>query len=560
MKKIFIIAAAVAAMLSGVSCQKEQPIGGGMFSKEAEVSFTVNVPSQVETKAIAQAENVDVVYYQIWSTPEDATKEAVLLYPTKDMEGTCAEAAAKRNDKTDQVEATISVTLVKDQTYTFIFWAQNTAFEGYNTTDLRAIEIDYSKFGGNNDACDAFYAYEQIEVKGAIERTITLTRPFAQLNFGASAMTCDLGNVDLGNTRVVVSKLSTVLNTATGFGDGTKVAENVEFKASRLASDAKLVTETGSYNWVKMDYMLMQEGQDNVTVEASFDVGIPGIDKPVTHKLTSVPLKKNHRTNIVGDLFTTNAKLTIIVDERFVDEEGNLNPDIVIVTNPSTAQKATAEGKDILLSNNLTVTSGETLGNAPIAGYVTGLYQNGGVIDGNGNTISVEGDNTFGVVTSGGKIMNATFDSAKRAVYVQKATEDIILENVTFTDEVGYALNTGTAGNADVKIYATDCNFIGWTSFSGVESATFTNCSFAFGSYWQNDGYDASYDRHIKPYVNTTFVNCDFCKDFYVDLSALAPGQTVILEGCTVEGVALTSSSKDLLQWESYSDSAVEIK
>ena len=333
MKKIMI--SAVAAIVALASCQKEQPIGGGMFSKEAEVSFTVNVPSQVETKSIAQADYINGVYYQIWSTPEDATKEAVKLYPTEEMETAdgkaCAWVKAEKNTQTDQVEATISVTLVKDQTYTFIFWAQNTAFEGYNTTDLRAIEIDYSKFGENNDACDAFYAYEQIEVKGAIEREITLTRPFAQLNFGASAMTCDLGNVDLGNTRVVVSKLSTVLNTATGFGDGTKVAENVEFKASkdsRLASDAKLVTETGSYNWVKMDYMLMQEGQDNVTVEASFDVGIPGIDKPVTHKLTSVPLKKNHRTNIVGDLFTTNAKLTIIVDERFVDENGNLNPDL----------------------------------------------------------------------------------------------------------------------------------------------------------------------------------------------------------------------------------------
>ena len=351
MKKIFVIAAAVAAMFSGASCQKEQPIGGGMFSKEAEVSFTVNVPSQVETKSIAQAESIDVVYYQIWSTPEDATKEPMLLYPTKDMEGTCAEAEAKRNDKTNQVEATISVTLVKDQTYTFIFWAQNTKFEGYNTTDLRAIEIDYSKFGGNNDACDAFYAYEQIEVKGAIEREITLTRPFAQLNFGASAMTCDLGNVHLGNTRVVVSKLSTVLNTATGFGDGTKVAENVEFKASGLASDAKLVTETGSYNWVKMDYMLMQEGQDNVTVEASFDVGIPGIDKPVTHKLTSVPLKKNHRTNIVGDLFTTNAKLTIIVDERFVDENGNLNPDL---TPADVLRNTFAKGGEFTLFEDMT--------------------------------------------------------------------------------------------------------------------------------------------------------------------------------------------------------------
>lgn len=555
MNKIIYLISTVAAVAALASCQKEQPIGGGVFSKEAEVSFTLNVPSQVETKGIAQAENVDIVYYQIWNTPTAPSKEAKKLYPTT---GDCASAVVTKNDQTGRMEATIEVTLVKDQTYTFIFWAQDKDFGGYTTTDLRNVSIDYTKFGENNDACDAFYAYEQIEVKGAIEKTITLTRPFAQLNFGASTMKCDLGDVKLGATTVTVSNLSTVFNTASGLGDGTKVADNVTFNASGLASDNALVTETGNYYWVKMDYMLMQEAQDNVTVEASFNVGIDGIDKPVTHKLTEVPLKKNHRTNIVGDLFTTNAKLNVIVDERFVDEDGNLNPDIVIVTDPSTAQKAVAEGKDVLLSDDLTVTSGETLGNAPISGYVTGMYQNGGVIDGNGNTISVKGVNTLGVVTSGGTIRNVTFDSAKRAVFVQKATEDIILENVTFTGEVGYALNTGTAGSADVKISATGCNFIGWTSFSGVESATFTDCSFAFGSYWQNAGYDASYDRHIRPYVTTTFVDCDFCKDFCVDLSKLASGKTVTFEGCTVEGVALTS--KDQLQWDAYSDTSVVIK
>lgn len=429
MKKIII--SAVAAIVALASCQKEQPIGGGMFSKEAEVSFTVNVPSQVETKSIAQADYINGVYYQIWSTPEDATKEAVKLYPTEEMETAdgkaCAWVEAKKNTQTDKVEATISVTLVKDQTYTFIFWAQNTEFEGYNTTDLRAIEIDYSKFGGNNDACDAFYAYEQIEVKGAIEREITLTRPFAQLNFGASAMTCDLGNVDLRNTRVVVSKLSTVLNTATGFGDGTKVAENVEFKASGLASDAKLVTETGSYNWVKMDYMLMQEGQDNVTVEASFDVGIPGIDKPVTHKLTSVPLKKNHRTNIVGDLFTTNAKLTIIVDERFVDENGNLNPDLT----PADVLKNTLENggtftlfEDMTIDQTLVVNKGTKVV-LDLNGHTITNKENNNetdviiveedadlVINGPGLVEAVSGNDGYAVISKGNLTINGgTFKS-----------------------------------------------------------------------------------------------------------------------------------------------------
>ena len=63
----------------------------------------------------------------------------------------------------------------------------------------------------------------------------------------------------------------------------------------------------------------MQEDQDVVTVTAKFEVGIE--DMVVNHVVPSVPLKKNHRTNIVGELFTTDAKLAIIIDETFLKED-----------------------------------------------------------------------------------------------------------------------------------------------------------------------------------------------------------------------------------------------
>jgi hypothetical protein len=51
-----------------------------------------------------------------------------------------------------------------------------------------------------------------------------------------------------------------------------------------------------------------------VEVEAVFNVGM---DAPVKQNIGNVPLKKNYRTNIVGDLFTANARLTIVVDPDF---------------------------------------------------------------------------------------------------------------------------------------------------------------------------------------------------------------------------------------------------
>lgn len=307
MKKIFVIAAMVAMVIS--SCQKEQPIGG-LKGEEVSATFTLEVPSAVETKSISQAEYTNVILYQVWNS--DQTKQ---LYPLQ--EGEVAKTDVVEVKVGDKVKkgATITLNLVKDQTYTFIFWAQDSQFKGFSTADLRYVKVDYSKFGKNNDHCDAFYFNDSFLVTKDFEKQITLTRPFAQLNFGTVNMTSDLGDITLGATKVTVSELSYVFDTKEGKGDKNWVEKDVVFEADGLATTDKLQTEKGDFSWVKMDYLLMQEDQDNVEITATFEVGIENME--VTHVVPSVPLKVNHRTNIVGELFTTDAKLAIIIDELF---------------------------------------------------------------------------------------------------------------------------------------------------------------------------------------------------------------------------------------------------
>lgn len=312
MKKISVIAAAVAAMFVTGSCQKEQPIGD-VKGQEATVTFTIDLPSSVQTKSISQAEYTDVLLYQVWNS--DQSKQ---LYPIQGGEVARTAIVDVMVGNEMKKGATVQLSLVKDQTYTFIFWAQDESFNGYATTDLRYVEVRYNEFGQNSDFCDAFYAHEVMTVNGPINETITLTRPFAQLNFGTSKMVSDLGNIDLGDVEVQVSKLSYVLNTRDGKGDTSRVQENVVFQSDGLATTDMLETADGDFTWVKMDYLLMQEDQDNVTVTARFDVGIEGM--VVNHVVPSVPLKMNHRTNIVGELFTTDANLSIIIDEDFVSD------------------------------------------------------------------------------------------------------------------------------------------------------------------------------------------------------------------------------------------------
>ena len=305
MKKFLLYASAVSAMMLAGSCQKEvlNPVSEG----ETSVKFSIALPDGLQTKAMSKAESTDIVYYEIWNSNWSRQ-----LYPVEEAGVQSAYASAEVKG----CKATIDLKLISDQTYNFIFWAQNEGCGAYDVTELKNVGVNYGVIGaeGNQDKFDAFYAVKTIKVEGPVNETITLYRPFAQLNFGADEMTTTFGNIEVTDTEIEVSGLATVFNTLTGSGEQA-VTSPVTFKANGIATDEILSTGGKSYTWVTMDYMLMMDKQALVNVEASF--GVKDMDLPVTHSLTNVPLKKNYRTNIVGDLFTTDAKLQIVVDPDF---------------------------------------------------------------------------------------------------------------------------------------------------------------------------------------------------------------------------------------------------
>lgn len=315
MKKLLFFATAVIAMLSAASCQKEMlnSVEGG----NAVVTLSVSLPEVPQTRAIAQAENADIVYFEVWNS--DWTKKLEL----KDTDYPGPLYSTTVSDR----KANIELTLVADQTYNFIFWAQNKDCGAYTVDDLKNVKVDYSVMApkGNNDAFDAYYAVKTIKVNGTINETVVLYRPFAQLNFATTRMETSFGPVVLGDSKVTVKGLATSFNTIEGVGEVENTAA-VTFEAKGLATDVagnveKLVTNEGSYTWLTMDYMLMMNENDLVEVEASFDLGM---DVPVEHKIANVPLKKNYRTNIIGDVFAADANLQIIIDPAFLKQDEDI--------------------------------------------------------------------------------------------------------------------------------------------------------------------------------------------------------------------------------------------
>lgn len=293
-------------MVSAGSCQKE--ITDGIDDGGAKVSFTIQTDDQ--TKAIADASNIDILHWEIY--PEDAVNATKPLAKGSEM------------DTDGDGVFTLELSLILDQTYNFIFWAQQDPEEGsehYDVSDLRRVGIKtYDDEIANDESRAAFFAYETIHVAGSIEETITLYRPFSQLNLGTE--TYDVSSLNLSGdlkvnySEVTVYGIADTFNTLTGEGEGSKdvhFAKNITPNGDEDAVKKILETNNTAYYWLGMNYLIVNGNSDNVKVDMTFHTTHGNVDLSIDN----VPVKENYRTNIIGDLLTTEANFQIVIDETF---------------------------------------------------------------------------------------------------------------------------------------------------------------------------------------------------------------------------------------------------
>lgn len=219
-----------------------------------------------------------------------------------------------------------------------------------------------------------------------------------------------------------------------------------------------------------------------------------------------------------------------------------------LVKNAAELADALANGKDAVLSGDIVDAPVNT--KAPYGNYY-GVALNGGVLDGNGNSLDFnEGElnngslDNYGIMVSAGTIKNVDITGVFRGIVIMNPTDDIYIDNVTIGGEdVCYAINTAE-GDGTHSLIVTNSTIAGWNSYgTAIKDLSFTDCTFAQGEYYTN-----VYGRLVKPYVNTVFENCEFSSKYYIDLSALEDGCTITLKNCTVNGVKLTAENwKDLI-------------
>ena len=304
--KTFAIAAM--AVLAGACAKENEQLAG-----PSNVTFEVSTP-EIATKAIGDGMTATQLYYQVF-----------------DAEGKVIEGLGVQNKELVSGKTTVSFQLVKDQKYNFIFWAQ-TPEDGYYTIDgtegLKKITADYSTHEGANDENrDAFFAVEKdLVISGPVSKTVTLTRPLAQVNIGtldelkAGATTAPAIDLTGATSKVVVKDVPTVFAPlATTPETMFSGSSDVTFQAAAVPTE-KLSVKSVEYDYLAMNYVFAPAEGTICNLTAEFS--LTGME-PISLSSPATPLKRNYRTNILGKLLTSTADFEIIVDPTF---DGDISP------------------------------------------------------------------------------------------------------------------------------------------------------------------------------------------------------------------------------------------
>ena len=333
MKTLKYLAAAALTLLA-VSCNKEQmaEVPDGQL---VDVTFTAALPGEMATKALGDGQTAKTLHVSVYENDDAKTK--------LDLDKTATFTDLKTQ---------VTFSLVKGKTYNFVFWAQAAEGAPYDVTDLKNIKISYEGAEANDEKRDAFYATrKELKVNGALTETIKLYRPFAQVNFGTADYEAAVAaGVEPVKSVFTATDVATIFDTFEA--EGKEAKDVVTFTESALPGET-LVTKAGDYKWMTVNYILPMGKQDakhisNVTAEFIPETGIT-----VKASSPQTPVQNNYRTNILGNLLTSQVIFNVEIVPIFNEPDNDI--DIVNIKNVESLKALFATGGSATLSEDLVV-------------------------------------------------------------------------------------------------------------------------------------------------------------------------------------------------------------
>ena len=474
MKKCFLLMAGI-ILLVFAACQSDELANGGR-NGEVAASFSVQLPgngNNAVTRAATAGDGTSVnrCIMEIYLNDELYSRQIGAIQP-------------------DGLTAGFDVRLVTSQTYKFVFWAdhvesvEDEAIKTdlhYNTADLRNISMQGDYNGSSkDDTRDAFFASLEKLVTNAFSESVELTRPFGQLNI----KTEDLASIPDNQKEEFVpvtaglsfKNLYTGFNAATGdlLGEPTAVA----YKAASAVADAN-----GN---LTVDYLFAPNtagGQHLVNMTLAVYNAAGG--QITTKALNNIPVQRNYKTNVTGNLLTVDGKVNVMVTPAFsspalsekvievasvseVAEALKTNTNVVVTEAPKEAATISLpkyESGDVAVSITLPETSNditinyatETGGdskNAPKELNITTPSVSKIIIDASESTVTLNGQSYTAVeATTADNTLIVGKDVTVADLTVKKGNVEIYgtVNNINFTDNGGYVTVYSVSTAAQLK-------------------------------------------------------------------------------------------------------------
>ena len=318
-KTVFILFAAVFAF---VGCNKSVEEGAGET-----VSASFQISTEMTTKATldgdGQGVKVNRFIMEVWHVTGSGASQVSELYTRQVKYGTQITAGTNISNP---AKTNFTVSLVKGQDYDLLFWADKGDDQGadvyYNTSDLHNVVL--GAYTGNDDRRDAFsQCVTLINVTSDPSTSVQLERPFAQLNI----ITQDIDDIEAnsGTVKVVPDEISVAFTAPTVFNVKTQEASASAPFTSNVTPyylDPAVGSQAEHYT-LSMDYILASKDQQDikdVTLTAKKNSTVLN-----TQTFSNIPLQRNYRTNILGNLLTTTGVFTVETAPVWASPENNEN-------------------------------------------------------------------------------------------------------------------------------------------------------------------------------------------------------------------------------------------
>ena len=329
MKKIFYCLCAASAMLF-TACSDEAvnaPVEG-----ESLVTITTQLPADLGTRAFGDgttATNLTYAVYEAGQTTPLIVKEDKVAF--------------------SGLTATVNLRLANGKKYDLVFWADNEDAPYTFDADHQTVNINYTGVTSNRENLDAFFAHEDdLLVNGTINKTIKLKRPFAQLNIGATDyVAAETAAFKTASSAVKVNHVANAINIRTGEATGNAT---ITFADAPVPADTETFHVTGvDADYLAMNYLLVNDDKQLVDVEftAKSTKG-----ETITRSYANVPVQRNYRTNIYGNILTEEANFNIVIVPGFETPDYD-----IVISSESDLRNAAAQGGNAVLANDVTMTN-----------------------------------------------------------------------------------------------------------------------------------------------------------------------------------------------------------